>query len=234
MPNHCVFIKTWLNDLPWLRYCLESINKFYNPAPVILIADQNCKETLDSWNLPESITTHYIPNPINGYIAQQRYKLQAHHYTEADYILYIDSDTVFTRPTTINDFVVNGRIQLIIESYERLGTTVPWKAITEKYMGVPVAFEFMRRFPIVHHRQTLLDIETAFPDLQEQLKQLKNRAFSEFNLMGALAYEIVSPHYNFNIYPHTPLPEKCAEQFWSWGGLKPSIEKEIQCILGKE
>lgn len=230
----CIFIKTWINDLPWLKYCLRSIATYYSAPEIILVADRDCKPTLDSWNT-QATTIHYVPNHRNGYIQQQAIKLQAHKYTDAELILYVDSDTIFIKPTTINDFLVNGLIRLLCEPYSKLPPNVPWRAITEQTLGFDVPLEYMRCFPILHHRETLECIERDYPTLQDTLYRMKSRAFSEFNVMGAYAASY-SDKYLLHNLDTLPPPENCAKQFWSWGGLTEEIEQEIKdylCTSGK-
>lgn len=227
--HNSVFIKTWINDLPWLRYCLQSIHKFYSGQDeILIIADEDCQPTLSTWGLSERVV--YVRKPRNGYIQQQALKLTAHNYTDAEYILFIDSDAIFTRPCSINEFLEGDRVKLICEHYDRL-PGIPWKALTEKHVGFSVEYEYMRQLPIVHHRSLLQQIEDEYPGLQYFLHNMKSRRFSEFNFMGAVAHYYSHPKYQFNVYPDIPLPEKRIEQFWSWGGLTPTIENQIKSYL---
>lgn len=218
--HECVFIKTWINDLCWLRYCLASIEKYYTTKEVVLVLDEDC--TAPTSSLP--IKIHYVPKHENGYIKQQEIKLNAHRYTRADYILFVDSDVIFTQPCSIHNFLNNDIIKLYYEPYSDL-PTIPWKEITERHFKQIVEFEYMRRFPIVHHRAVLKGIQSRYPKLNSTLNSMTTREFSEFNFMGAFAHTYMPEFYQFMLPDSTPL---VAKQYWSWGGLLPHIEKEIK------
>jgi hypothetical protein len=83
-------------------------------------------------------------------------KLDADKYTDADFICYLDSDTIFTRPVTPELFFRDGKIAWMITPYEKVQT--PWQPIVEKFLKRPVPFETMRRHPMVIPRWLLAEL----------------------------------------------------------------------------
>jgi FkbM family methyltransferase len=119
-------------------------------------------------------------------------------------------------------------------SYTEIQT--PWQPITEKFMGRKVSHEFMRRFPLMVPRW-------LYPRLREFCYQQHGmpvadyirlqpaRAFSEFNALGAYAYQC---HHNDFIWLNTleqPLEDSYARQFHSWGGITEEVKAELERIL---
>lgn len=229
--NLTIFIKTHKGDLEWLKYCLTSLKYFNTPHKLVLIADDNCD--LAGQPIPRLATVLYVPTPENGYILQQVYKLSAHKYTSSPYILFLDSDTVFTQSCTLDDFFYKDTPIHFYEAFERVGNANCWKAPTEEVLKTTITHEYMRRFPIVHHRNVLFNLEYNYPNLINNLRKKKDRRFSEFNVLGAFAHLYHKELYHwYEITDTTPPPPPVAKQFWSWGGITPEIRKELECICG--
>lgn len=174
----------------------------------------------------------------DGYLAQQIHKLYADVITnyEADYILHIDSDTLFTRPVTPQDFFYQDRVMWLYTPYDH--TKTPWKPITEKFIGGPVDNEFMRRFPIMvpkwlygKLREHCYSVHKI--PLGDYIKIQPLREFSEFNALGAVAW---NDHRDKFAWVNTlgdefPLIPPCARQFFSYAGITPEVRSEIDKIL---
>jgi len=242
-----IFIRTYPGDYPWLRYCLRSINKYASGfRKVWIVSPQDNPLSGDigyEWKQMNDETE-------DGYLAQQCTKLYADVITDyaADYILHIDSDTLFTRPVSPQDFLVQcgkdgeeRQVRWRYTPYENI--KVPWQPIMEKFFGFKPSNEFMRRFPIMVPRW-------LYPRLREFCYQkhgvvitdyVRNqplREFSEFNAMGTYAY-----HYHhdkvtwLNTLTEESMPEELREkpfarQFFSWGGITEEVKAEIENILG--
>lgn len=215
-----IYIKTCKKDLPWFKYAIESTKFVKEDFQLVVEADVDCKETLESWGIP----ANYLRPWKNGYIYQQWCKLAAYGHAKYPWILYLDSDTIFTRPCDRNDFFSDGKAILTYTPYEHAGDAMKWRGITEKYLRRRVLFEFMRQMPIIHHVSTLKGIQKSIPKLKESLRETKNNLFSEFNLMGAYAFYNKSPHYLFTTVP----PKPYSKQYRSWDGLTKEKEEEIK------
>jgi len=224
-----IFIKTWLNDLEWLGYCLRSINKFVTHDGVVIVCDNSARLMLQSMET-YGADIQYVGDTVNGYITQQVFKLNAHTRIPDEHILFVDSDCVFTNPVSVLDYMSGGKPCWLKTKYGSLDGGEVWKAITEKAVGWPVAWEYMRQLPILVLRSTLAGFQTQFPKLNTKLLRLTTRQFSEFNALGAYAEKFQEDQYVF-VDTDTSPPHTTVRQFWSWGGMTDEIRAEIEEVL---
>lgn len=252
-----IVIRTYHKDIEWLKLCLRSIEIYASGfRDVIVLFPEVDKEGHDWSFLNQSkcgmadFFAHAIkPVVADGYIDQQYSKMTADRYTDADEILFIDSDTILIRPTGPSAFRFQGKPYLLYTPYQLFpaDTDMPWQAPTEKALSHQVAYEFMRRLPIMMKRE-LLELTRAFMasvhgvSLVDYLRNVKNREFSEFNVLGAYAYYHAprlatfiptdTPHLSASGVTYTPtgLPEVHARQFWSWGNHEAQMQEARQYL----
>lgn len=239
-----IIIRTYYKDIKWLDYCLRSLDKFgYGFKHVIVLFPKEDLERAD-WSLLQrkqcagvDFYAHAIETVIeDGYIDQQHTKMTADFYTDADEILFVDSDTMFLRRTGPSAFSVQGKPYLLYTPYDRFpaGTDMPWQEPTERAMSHHVAYEFMRRLPITIPREAVIGTReymqmTHGVTLADYLRKVPFRTFSEFNVMGAFVYyhnpglmaliptEVTHLTAAGPEFTPTSLPPIHARQFWSWG-----------------
>lgn len=231
-----IFIKTYGGDFEWLKYCLRSIQKYCTGFnKIILVCDEGDKNALEQFGLTRE-DVHYIPLEFNGYLFQQWVKLNAHTYSDADYIMFVDSDCVFTKPTTPNDFIKSGKPMILKTPYETIPEVIFWKELTELTLKEEVEFEYMRRLPLLYRRDTIENCLNHVNQFHEQglktfISRQPNHEFSEFNLLGAYAEKYEGDKYKFVDTTKNELPETHILQNWSYGGLKQSKRVEIERLL---
>ncbi len=228
-----IFIKTYMGDAGFIGYCLRSIDKFATGFRnvVILVPRGDWRPAL-----PLSRgTLHEVDEQGDGYLWQQVCKLKAHEYTDADYILYLDSDTIFNQPVTPETYFEGGKPLWLMTPWEK--TETPWQPIVEKFLGQPVAFEFMRRHPQMVPRWLLDEIGVfclrvhGMP-IEQYVMSRPNRDFSEFNCMGAYAYQFHRDKFLWlNTEATRHLPPLTVRQEFSWGGLNDTIRANFEAIL---
>ena len=226
-----IFIKTYSEDLKWLKYALQSIWKFASGfSEVVIVADTSCFSDLQ--NMETGLAKLYsIRDWENGYIQQQSVKLRAYEWTFADNILFVDSDCVFHTPFSPESFMRDNKPILMKTRYGDLGGAEAWKLITGSVVGWDVEFEYMRRLPWMYRSETLIAFHNTYPELQQKLRAMTTRDFSEFNALGAFIDRFES-HLYFVSDTEDWIPESVAKQFWSWGGISEDITAEIKGILG--
>lgn len=235
-----IFIKTYPADYPWLKYCLRSIGKFASGfRKTLIISPTTYHDSIGLgfdwvWQERAEYGLGYIP--FDGYLSQQVFKLHADIFSDAEYILYMDSDTIFTRPVTPETFFIDSKIAWLYTPYAKIKT--PWQPITEKFLGCPVKFEFMRRHPLIAPSWLLAAVRTFCRtthgvSLDKYIMAQPQRAFSEFNALGALAYYFHRDMFHWLDTETDDIPELTTLQKWSYGGLKPDIVAEFEGILGK-
>lgn len=221
-----IFIKTYIKDLEWLTHCLESISRFASGFDeVILVADNDCRGLIPQNNCVTK--TVFVKSWPNGYIQQQYEKLRAHEHTDADTILFVDSDCVFFRPFCPDDFLVDGKPVLLKTRYELVGDGIVWKKITERTLSFEVSYEYMRRMPLIYRRNTLIALRNAYPQIRYDLFRMMSREFSEFNVIGAFVERYEPNQYQILDTEVDELPPLFCRQFWSWGGITPLVQSEM-------
>lgn len=192
------------------------------------------------------------------YIGQQCTKLHADRFTGPGCaITFLDSESILTAPLSAGELFEDGRPIFICTPYAafrkyyaeevdpspdgrprgaRLSDMMSWQPLSEQWLGEPVSCEFMRRLPITVHARHLAELRRWFRarhgvGLRKKLRRMKGRHFSEFNLLGAWLHRYRRDEYRWlDTERETPRPMPIA-QYWSWGGLTPEIEAEIEGLL---
>jgi len=213
-----VFIVTYLHDLEWVQWAIAHVHKnlkgFRKIVAVAPVQDQHLFERIPG------VVWHFIEDwPGRGYFWQQWVKIQAWKYTDAEVIVHVDSDTMIEEPRHVNEFFDgDGLPYWVMEPYEVLGDSVPWKSIVERAVKESSEYEFMRRFPFVIWRSTHeLVEETLVRRNGVSLEHLIRDAngFSEFNVMGHLAHSLQRGRYAWVLPHRLPIHASGINQRWS-------------------
>lgn len=230
-----IFIRSYHGDFKWLRYCLASIKKYaFEFTEVCLVVPISSKRALKTSKLITDEKVFYCRDYANDYLGQQVTKLDAWRYTDCERILFIDSDTVFITGVLPDYFLKGSKIWMYKTPYREdlIGQAMCWKSRTEEAVGFPVEFEYMRRFPLMYWRSTLEAavkyVEAIHGDLEKYIISKPGNDFSEFNLIGAYAERFEVDKYLFIDTTKEPLVPTVAKQYWSWGGITPTISEELQ------
>lgn len=247
MPIRCgIFIRTYRGDAPWLPLCLASLKKYgVGFHRILVVAPEMDKEFIKPKCDKAGVEFLAIENDYcDGYIAQQITKLKADTYMpDCEYILHIDSDTLFYRRLTPLDMMASPtdlRPEILIEPYSAFsGTKMPWQGPTEEAIGQPVQYEFMRRHPFCYPAW-------IYPLAREHLQKRFNRTwdsyisskdpakgttFSEFNFLGAFAYLFHNDKFVWRPVDKRNLPLTKVKEFRSWDGITDKVMEEIKKIL---
>lgn len=236
MPNLDIFIKTYHKDFEWLFFCLSSIDKFVDGFQNIIIAMPNKDKHLFTIDTKQFSRIHnrvkyiYTNDYGNTYLYQQFIKITAYQYTEADYIMYVDSDVVFNRKSYINESFNSEEKPIIYYTpYEMVGDAICWQEPTSELLGEHQSYEFMRRNCLIFRKSTLIDINTQYPNLEQII--MNSIRFSEFNTIGAWAFKNEFNNYSFVNTITNPPPPANHIQFWSYSNLNKIDRLKIKQIL---
>jgi hypothetical protein len=233
-----IFIKTYEKDFKWLQFCLESINKFvYNINNIIIAIPQY---DYDKFNEILNIKhLHNISNNIkyivtndygDTYLYQQYIKMTSYQYSDADLIMFVDSDVIFKEETNIYDLFIENKPIIYYTPYQHVGIAICWKQPTSQFIGEEQHYEFMRRNCLIYFRDTISTIHIQYPNLEEIIMS-SSIGFSEFNAIGAWAFKNEKDRYTFiNSREVAPKPQKYI-QFWSPTNINDQDLKEINRIL---
>lgn len=209
-----IFYKSYHKDFKLLMYSLESVKlnvTGYNNI-VVLIPEQE-KHLFDTSELPERTQVHYVKEYGNGYLYQQWCKISAYNYTQADFILFADSDCMFDHKIDLQEFIKDDKPEILYTDWSKVDQAICWKQPTENFLGQIVPYEFMRRNCLIYHRNTLENIKNFKPNLETLI--MNSARFSEFNAIGAYAYTYEREKYSFvNTDEWNYVPPK-AVQLWS-------------------
>lgn len=225
-----IFIRSYSKDFEWLSYALKSIHKYVNGYRNIIV----CVPLNDLSALAHLTTERVVGvrDLSNGYIGQQLTKMQAWKYTDADAVLFWDSDTVATEQLNIlEEFTSNGKPIIYHTDYAEVGDAQCWQECTQQAIGHPVYREYMRRMPLMYLTKTVLDADIylslrAKMSTEQYLGGLQR--FSEFNYLGAYAHINEAERYDFRATEHVAPPPSKMRQFWSWGGINEQVQQELK------
>lgn len=221
-----LFVRSYPKDYHWLQYSVKSMLKHVRCIQHAILC---LPYGAPSPNLPgffnEIIfSTDY--NHVDGYLAQQFDKLDAWKYVDTDYILYSDSDVIYTDLLTLDHLFHQGKPILNMTHYDQLPPEVPWQEVVKKHMGFTPTYEYMRTNPLLHRTESVRKLAQAYPNLIQQGINNNTRDFSEFNFIGAFAH-MNNHHYHFT-EECKPLPSK---QYWSWSGMTEEERYEIEDLV---
>lgn len=214
-----IFIKTCAHDAEYHRHCIRSIEKFCTGFRNVIVIDTEA------------------PTPARGYLQQQVIKCHADTYSDADFFLVTDSDTLFTQPVTPETFMVDGKPIWLATPWtpEMLahGGTRAWHKAMFDFHGVEPPFEMMRRQPFFFHRELTSSLRGKClarhgKDLEDYV--MSKGVFSEWNVAGLHAWLHFNEDYHWVITDKDPLPPLVVRQFWSRDPVEKNIE-EIERIL---
>jgi hypothetical protein len=226
-----ILIRTYYKDLNWLAHALRSIQMNVTGHRRVIVAIPNA--SLLSHLTAETVVQ--VEDLADGYIGQQLTKMEAWRYTDADAVLFWDSDTIATEPVDLSEWLKDGKPHVWKTRYSEIDT--PWQGITEYAVGFPVEWEYMRRMPLLYRTSTVYNayeyIEGVHgKSMRDYLDSLPHRSFSEFNAIGAFAERFESDGYTFEDTNGADMPRNKCRQFWSWSGLDAKDLAEIKSYIG--
>lgn len=191
-----IFIKSFKNDFWLLRLSLATLKRNvsgYNN--VILLIPEKDKHDFDTRDLPYRTYIHYVTDEGVGWLQQQVYKMSAHKYCHADYIMFSDSDCFFDHQINLQDYIVDDKPEILYTSWQDVGDAIVWKQPTEEFFGEPVEWEMMRRNNQIYHRSTLVALSEYKNDIEKIV--MSSHRFSEFNVISTYAYKFEKDKYKF-------------------------------------
>jgi len=220
--KYAIFIRTYAGDYNWLIYCLRSLKK-NAPGVPIYIATSSTPDT----HLFEAYGAHWAGSGhdhADDYVGQQITKMKADQFVTCDleYVIHIDSDTVLL--DSFDKIFKDGKPYMLRTPYDQLPPEVPWKASTEKHLGWGVSHEYMRRFPLVYpfglYKELRQHLAVKNGGFENWVRTIERRDVSEFNLLGAFAFENNHDDFVWIDTDRDELPPLIVKQNWSWGGIE--------------
>ena len=193
-----IFIKSYPKDFRFLKYCLMSIQKFVTGyEEIVLLLPSDCSIPIWFADFTDlKISIHTIKESGNGYMFQQLCKLNAWKYTRDEKIMFVDSDYLFDKQVDVSKIETT----ILYTHYNNAGDAICWKLPTEKAMAINVEYEFMQRMPLVYWRKTLTSLANYLVKIHNvsvDYYVMNQTSFSEFNLIGAYAWNFEKENYEW-------------------------------------
>jgi FkbM family methyltransferase len=218
-----IFIKTCNHDKQYHEYCLQSIKKYCTGFRNTVVVEGEHE---------------------NGYIYQQVIKMHADEYTDADFILVTDSDTLFNQPVTPESFMADGKPIWYMTPFSTIfndeslpannrNTLNHWSKSMYDFCGIESPFEFMRRQPFMFPRYVLKDIQQyCLKTHGKSLKQypLDKGVFTEWNVLGFYCWLYHRDAFTW-INTDDGIGDAPVRQFKIWGDTADENLEEIKQIL---
>ena len=186
--------------------------------------------------LPGNARIEYCRDYRDDYLGQQATKLLADTFSDSDYICHVDSDCMFSRPTSPLDLIVDGKPIILMQPCSLLGRHRPWQKPTEKFLGCPMSYDFMRYPPFTFPRYLYpvlrqQAVQAHGVDIETYVSAQPPRGFSEFNALGAFAWQHHPESFVWVDTSVSPPREPHCRWYWSWGGIDAATRAEIRSIL---
>ncbi len=242
-----LFIRTWQNDLDWLQTCLKSVSLFWRSSlGTTIVATPQCQDRLSEpkfQDLLESVkaNVHYEPQNNDSRRGSVYIGMTMDKYVTEELVCNIDSDCIFTRPSTAMDFTHRGSPIIWMDTFSHLhqirdGDAYAWdgyKQVIQECLGYDSEYEYMQRHPFIYYlssiQETRDEIEkrTGVPLLQVMERYPAN-IFSEFNLFGAFEHMRRQRDRYYFMFKHELEGEERVLQFHSWSQTPASKRLEIE------
>ena len=110
-----IVYKTYDNDLVWFKYSLLSVNKFvFNISEIIIYYHDSCEKKIIEILSENNFIIPYRIIPIkydfHGYLKQMVVKSMCFNDVKTEYVVFVDSDVIFTKPYTPEFGLKNDKI----------------------------------------------------------------------------------------------------------------------------
>ncbi len=243
-----VFIRSYSKDLPWLRYCLRSCEKFLRGHDGVVVAVPQAEVGIFN---QAGIDVVPCPDFAPGYLAQMSTKLHADLFIRGlatdDWIIYIDSDCVWTEPFDVAAmFNADGAPVALYTPFSTLGKASPWQPSTEAALGFPCPHEMLRRHGAIVSGSELKRLRAWFLaqrgitlDAYIRKEGAAGRNLAEFCILGmwlwqfhrdSRAWYLAGGDSKEHGKPGGDVPHLPLRQHWSYSGVEPH-KTELERLL---
>ena len=248
-----ILLVTFPDDYQWLPFLFRSIAHHVTGFDRLVVVVEEGDEPplallqnsgVRAWEIERC--RRYRGTSYPGYTGQAIEKLRAWHYTDAERVMFIDSDCVFTRPLDLQtDPHINLAKPIVWwRPWEEAGPAQCWRETTNTLLGYETDSETMCRHPFVFPGWMLHRLWEEIGG-EERLRHFTR--LSDFNLMGNFA-NWLNDHVDcvtMSRWPSPPdaatnadharlgeainveVPGACVRQFWSRSGVTAAVEQEM-------
>lgn len=231
---------TFARDFEFIRYSLQSFKKFckgfHSVVIVVPTHDLDLFLPLEKEFSTEECKVwikNFLEFPNKGFVHHLAMECYADVFcADSDLIWHVDPDCLWIKPTTPQDYIVDKKPVLLIESFDALRERghdgrYGWKKVVEDAVKFPVEYETMCRHPAVHYRRLYKMLreriesvhQVPFIDYVLKCKNSFPQGFAEYPTMGAIALHFMKDKYHFidrGYDRELNDPEPHLEQMWSY------------------
>lgn len=251
--SYTIVYKTYQNDLEWFDFSIKSLQKYVLPfnliEKVLIYSHDVCFEKV--LNITHIIkNTHVQVLPVHydyhGYIKQMTVKAQAYFDVKSEYIVYIDSDCIFTKRCDLSQ-LLNTDGKPYWHMTDEAEAIPIWREVVENMTQNEMKYYYMyNSFPFVIKTSTLKIANDHFIKVhkktyEEYVKERianngisvndnivnnffkLSKVFTEFEYIGYIAHNFTND-YEFLLNQRN---KEEVKQFWSHGGITDEIKKEL-------
>jgi hypothetical protein len=246
MPTCDIITISCRRDLHWLYYAVRLLLKYWqHDSRLIIRLDQDCRDTVETWNLGERVVYLYLTDPWpDGYTYQMYLKMISDEVSDADLLLLNDSDLMLLEPASLDTLMVDGKPIVEYGDWSPVAERM-WRGSTARVMGIDLPHDYMVGAPFLFWRD-------IFPKTRNRIAKTTGRSFRDaiysaapFSPGNFLNHPVTfSEHEALNLYAATFEPERyCirsnAERpakwpwklFWSHGDWSPELERFLASKL---
>jgi hypothetical protein len=230
-----LFIKTWREDLKWLRYCLRFLEKNWTEpdSEVVVVLDNDCRHEgvdFDDYNL--CLRLFYEKPWPDGYAHAMFVKACADTYCAGGRILLLDSDCMLLSRADAGIFFDELPVIPWISYEEHLAMYPhsPWRRVTERVLKIKSEQHYMPVMPILYWASTMFNLrrhvaelhgvdsfeEAVYSDIPFDPKNFSEHphTFVDYDCLGLYAKRFESERY---VFRHaSKLASNPFKQFHSW------------------
>lgn len=254
-PVHMLIV-TYAKDVPWLEYCLKSIDRHCTGFSGVTIAHPTIHaEIFKAATAPFNVRLHaYEEVPGTGMLQHMVKMAQAEQLVPSDtkLVMHLDSDCIWKMRSTPEDFFTSGKPDYLYRTYASLSSPDPlnpmnqiisdcaqWQGPTEYQLGFPCPDYTMTRHPTVFpidfykpYRKHIADVHRLpFEAFMLAGRNAHPQDRMDFTAMGAWARKFMRDRFHWIDTATGIYPEDRLKAYWSHGGISPQIREEIQSFL---
>lgn len=236
MPKTSILMVTYAKDFEFARYAFYSTTKFATGfhEKIVVVPDRDVQLFLPEARKHGFEVVGFAERSGAGMLHHMVKILEADELCSGDYILHMDADCLFTKPTTPDVYFRDGKVELWREAYEDFkdyAVRYSWKKCVRDAIGIDPVWETMCRHPNVHYRgvyaYTRTLIQTMHGDWREYILRCRNefpQTFAEYPTLGTVALECYAERYlpvTIGVTGRTPelVREHHMTAHWSHAGI---------------
>jgi hypothetical protein len=227
-----LFCRTYDGDAEWLAKSLPTWIDNVKGIDRIIVGGipGQCKEVravCDKYGV-EFVPDNESALVHTGYVNQQLTKMRADLFCDSEYVMFVDADTICYREHNIALWFSGDKPILCHSDWSQVGQAKCWLDPMVRALGWKPPYEFMRRLPLIYRTDTIRNCREYMEDFHSVplwLYMSNLPTFTEFNVIGAYAYEYEREKYAWWCPDGQPPFDNPFKQYWTGADMDAQIAK---------